>query len=484
MQSINMACRARGGKYSTYRCKEVSWDDTSRGTVGGKLSCWGSNITDTRLKSRDGQPLFTLRSDNWNERLGQVASREVALIVGSHVAGGGALAPVTLRDFLRSAGSFGKYAGLPAKVDLSNETLDAKCSIRFQTTFLPVSDDCGSMHFATEAYNYCTLSDDDPRNLVLLCTSQGVAVQQDGAGAKRLFHHGVDEASLIHRYWLEAERSRHRVGGAQQETEEERADALQRGKATASIIGTRGMGTRFNVLMTIQVPLRQKPKPPPAGAGKLEQLLWLVGLGALRTVAETKPEPFYYCETKKRWRERGAESMSDESLLPPPPRSRAHAARVSRGCEFDVWPGLSVAAPKRHRSDHVTITVVLYNTITGSVPTEEDVVAAIDDLEDLYASCGQHGRLDDTAFDFMKKELTTQDMTAIALKLFTQPYGLLATGAQQARSSVGRGAAAISGIRRWASSIGRTCLRRLCPGRELRAQRSADGAQVRSEAWI
>merc|ERR1719378_1304491 len=95
--------------------------------------------------------------------------------------------------------------------------------------------------------------------------SQGVAVQQDGAGAKRLFHHAVDGDGEVHRYWLEAERSEHKVGGAQAESAAEKADALARGKATASVIGTRAMGTRFNVLMTIQVPLQQKKQPEMRG---------------------------------------------------------------------------------------------------------------------------------------------------------------------------------------------------------------------------
>ena len=42
------------------------------------------------------------------------------------------------------------------------------------------------------------------------------------------------------------------------ETDAEKADALARGKATSAVIGTKAMGTRFNVLMTIQVPLEQQ----------------------------------------------------------------------------------------------------------------------------------------------------------------------------------------------------------------------------------
>ena len=60
MRAINAACRAKGGAHAGYSCKVVSWDDVSRGTVGGNLSCWGANITDTYLKSKDGAQLFTV----------------------------------------------------------------------------------------------------------------------------------------------------------------------------------------------------------------------------------------------------------------------------------------------------------------------------------------------------------------------------------------------------------------------------------------
>merc|ERR1719218_214804 len=239
MRSINESLRARGGKYGEYSCQAVSWDDVSRGTV---------------------------RSDNWNEKLGKVSSSEVALISGNHVAGGAPLAPVTLRAFLKNVGEHGAYAGLDV-ADLADDALDAEVSIRFQTTFLPVAGARGTLEFATEAYNYNTTSDADPRNLVLLCTTQGVAVQQDGKGTKQLFHHAVDPEGQVHRYWLEAERSDHAVGGAQKESAAERADALARGKATASVIGTAAMGTPFNVLMTIQVPLQQKEQPRRRGSG-------------------------------------------------------------------------------------------------------------------------------------------------------------------------------------------------------------------------
>ena len=260
LSAIDAACKARGGRYAEYSCKVVSWDDVSRGTVGGALSCWGANITDVRLNSKGGERLFTVRPDNWNEKLGRISASEVALV--SSIDAQAPPAPVTLREFLKSIGERGAYAGIPAGTDLSVDALDTECSIRFQTTFLPVSGDRGTMQFATEAYNYQS-SDEDPRNLVVLATTQGAAIQQDGNGSKKLFHHAVDPATgKTHRYWLEAERSEHKVGGAQAESTEERLDALARGKAVSSVIGTRAMGMRFNVLMTIQIPLEKQECMP------------------------------------------------------------------------------------------------------------------------------------------------------------------------------------------------------------------------------
>merc|ERR1719443_688610 len=72
---------------------------------------------------------------------------------------------------------------------------------------------------------------------------------------------------------------------------------------------------------------------------------------------------------------------------PAPKVGSACAARVSGGSEFDTWKGLTAKAPKRNPSEHVTCTVVIYNAVSGGVPSEADVIAAIDDLEQLYAAC-------------------------------------------------------------------------------------------------
>ncbi|CAJ1462327.1 unnamed protein product [Effrenium voratum] len=412
--------------YSTCKIGQVvSWDDVSRGTVGGALSCWGANITDTYLKSKSGASLFTVRSDNWNEKLGVVRAEDVAVVAGS---GGGPLQPVTLRTVLQQLGQFGSYAGLDSSADLSNPELDAKCSIRFQTTFIPVDgpDGCGKLEFATEAYNYNTMDDADPRNLVLLCTSQGMAVQQDGRGTKKLFHHAADDSGVIHRYWLEAEESRHHVGGEQRETAEERAVALARGKATSSVIGTRAMGQRFNVLMTIQVPLQQSRQPQKRLGGKglgrgkggfgggMDSLDALFGMVKFKAAAPAQD----FCLSRG----------ERESFRPRRKLGHSSAARVSRGSEHDTWSGLTAKSAKRNPSEHVTVTVVIYNAVKGGVPSAGDVMAAIDDLESLYRACAETGKLADSTFDFMKEPLKVDDMMDISAKLAFQPPSVAVVG--------------------------------------------------------
>lgn len=461
-EAIDRALRARGGVYTTYSCKEISWDDVSRGTVSGGVSCWGSNITDTYLKSKDGTSLFTVRPDNWNERLGSVRASEVSLLVGNcddndvsavHPA---SLRSITLDEFLQDVYKNGAaYSGVPKDTDLSIRELDDKVSIRFQTVFLPVSDETRStLEFASEAYNYNTDSDEHPRNLVILCTTQGIAVQSDGKGQKRLLHHARKKAGgPVHNFWLEAERSDHDVGRAQEETEDERQDALNRGKAIANSIGIHASGTRFNVLMTIQIPLIT---PQRKSATTLPFVMYsstnyfaqtstptghpLAAAASAAPMAATFGPPLFgassapvshkgYFKHGKLLnvgrdqdgdgeRERGRDSPRVRD-----PHGVSNAARVSRGSDAGLFNLLAFEKVERKKDEHVTVTVVIYNTVAGGVPGSLDVIAAIDDMEELLEKCGTAGRLSEGAFDFMKKPLAVDDIDDAVTKLQTQPRG-------------------------------------------------------------
>lgn len=54
----------------------------------------------------------------------------------------------------------------------------------------------------------------------------------------------------------------------------------------------------------------------------------------------------------------------------------------------------------------------------GGVPNEVDVLAAVADMEKLYAACSETGRLADAVF--MKSELTDSDMVQTGKKISTQ----------------------------------------------------------------
>ncbi len=461
-----------------YSCKFVSWDDVSRGTENGALSCWGSNITDTTLQSKEGTQLFTVRADNWNEKLGFVNSSQIALLIGNcaHKDNGGTLRNITLREFLDDPAANGAgYTGMEPGTVLSSEEADKKVSIRFQTVFLPISKNWHSMQFVTAAYNYATHSDDNPRNLVCLATSQGLSVQSDGAGVKQLFLHYRARESGICEYWFEAEPSRHRVGSEQVESMEERADALARGKATSEVIGIKAMGERFNVLMTIQVPLQQTNrkrkalpsfekvtvKPVPMSSSFTDGCTIYVKTLTGKTIAvivmgsdtiddfeeriqtqegippdqqrlifagmqltpgftyDIKPDSVLHLVLRLR-------GGGNTAVLPVIKSSEdnegvSRAARVSVGDYSKHYSQMEMKTPKRNHSEHVTVTCVLYHTVAGGVPTKEDCIAAVNDMNRLCAACTDSGRLADAEFDFMKKELTVGDAVSIAEKVLKKP---------------------------------------------------------------
>jgi len=91
--------------------------------------------------------------------------------------------------------------------------------------------------------------------------------------------------------------------------------------------------------------------------------------------------------------------------------------RMQSACEAELRYELSEITRAMVRD---TLTFTDYRR--GKTVTEEDVQAAVDDLEQLYASCAADGRLGDSTFDFMKEELTVKDAVDITTKVKTQPY--------------------------------------------------------------
>jgi hypothetical protein len=395
--AIDAVAQKRG-----FRCVPVSWEDATRGHTGfGGLSTMGPNISDVRLFERSGRLLYTCRSQNWNERLGYVAARDVAMVIGNEHPSASVQTSTTLRDYLQSIGTHAKYAGLQVP-SLFEPTLDEIFSIRFQTVFLPVGGDPDdavafgakppTTEFCTEVFNYQTSDASDPKNLLLLATPQGTSVQQDGRGPEKIFFHSVDSDGVVHRFWLEAEKSEKQVGGAQVETMEEVAAAAARGKATAVRIGPASMGTRFNVQMLIQVPLKQRPRPATAsgrgrGGGGRGGTFGFVCADMAQCAMPSAAPSATACWSKSSAPATATKYRRAEAV------GVSNAARVSRGTEHDIFRGVASGRPERDPTQHGTITVTMYYTVVGGVPSAADVERAVADLDDLYKACPSDKRL-------------------------------------------------------------------------------------------
>ena len=382
------------------------------------------------------QEFEVVRPNNFDERIGRVKAADVAVLVGS----GASLQPVTLEQYLRDFHSHAAYAGaVPLGTSLLSETRDRSVGIRFQAVFLPTVAQSsifgptkpGVKEFYPDTYNYQTRSWEDPRNLVLLCTSQGTFVQQDGPGSVPQFLHS-NEGGAWRKKYLEAMTTRHGVTMGQTETAEERAEALRQGKAASTVIGTRAMGTGFNRLMTIQIPMKQQRQPfgaagpmipwglspppmggglfggPPAGAGA-------VGMGAC--FGGPSSAPFGGASTSSnQCMSFGSScqpgSIGLSSLASQNSAHAAHAARVSTGSDAGPMDRLRMERFERDSDCSVTITVQFYFVVEkGHAIDEADIRRAVDICEEAYKGCSWDGNLMDAGFQsaFAKKDMTPSD---------------------------------------------------------------------------
>jgi hypothetical protein len=348
-----------------------------------------------------------------------VSSNKVAIVSTTE----DGLKPVTLRDWLKTH-------------DYYNAACDTEVGIRFQTVFLR-----DKAEFCVEHYNYQTSNDKDPKNLLLFCTSQGCSLSQDTCGPNKLYKVMRGDDGELYNHWFEVEASSHAVGGAQAETQEERQDALSRGKATASVIGVEAMGTRFNVVMSVQIPLAQQYKvlerktmmAKGYSVASSDLLEWapasttFTGLGSvtfsgvpMNGTASLSATPTSFGSDDGVWKKNAInlvdppmggtqtyyadsahESVVYRGAESAPTRgagmavSRSSAARVSHGKRVGHFRGVHVANRMRHADEHITITVTMYYVVDRGEPSEEDAKKACEDLDNLYKSCYWDGRLGD-----------------------------------------------------------------------------------------
>ena len=387
-----------------------------------------------------------VRPQNFNERIGRVKAADVAVLVG----GGTSLQPVTLEQYLRDFHSHAAYAGaVPPGTSLLSESRDRSVGIRFQAVFLPVASQPwifgqakpAVKEFYPDTYNYQTKSWEDPRNIVLLCTSQGTFVQQDGPGSVPQFLHTCAGQGWRKKY-MEAMVTRHGVSMGQTETAEERAEALRQGKAASTVIGTRAMGTGFNRLMTIQIPMKQQtpafrvpapwappanpsnyPFPAPAGGSLFGSVGPLPGgLQCSAPFASAQCLPGTGSVACQAFGSSAGPALAGScgggffGSSPPTLSANAHAARVSTGSDAGPLDRLRMERFERDAECSVTITVQFYFVVEqGRNIDEADIKRAVDVCEEAYKGCSWDGNLMDLGFQsaFAKKDMTATDALKI-----------------------------------------------------------------------
>jgi len=153
------------------------------------------------------------------------------------------------------------------------------------------------------------------------------------------------------------------------------------------------MGNRFGVQMMIQVPVKQKPRPEierwyGSGGGG-----YFVPQGAF--FSPCMMESTDNCCGDDVPQSPGVGRIGCESaVVREPAVGVSNAARVGLGSELDRdWEGLSRTDLVRDDTQHVTITVTNFFTVSGGVPSAQDVERAIADLEYLYAQTDATQRL-------------------------------------------------------------------------------------------
>ena len=431
-----------------YAAYGVSWDDASRGVVDGCLSVYGTNITDTTLCTKSGDKLYLIRPENFNERLGKIRAKDLRLLVGNHVPNtrDEDLRSTSLDEYLSCIGVFGGYAGLDPSKNLSAKHLDDFVSVRFQTVFIPMTKvDAGGPveEICAQSYSYNTHTADNPKNIMLLCSSQGTAVLQNLPGKQRLQHHVV-KIGQVQNAWLDARPTRFKVAEAQAETAAERAAAVAAGKACARALGFKAMGLSMNTVMTIQIPLVQK-KTHARNANSWTKVSKRLGGHQPKSKPEyvlcVEPDDYELeddeadvgClfENDNAWTTACAETLDSGgggggggggrggAAYMGQSRGRSSVARVSIGSTSGTTAPLVQKNPQRNKHEHITVTIIRYHVVEGGVPTAEDAKRATQEMDRFYKVLDA-GNLADIAFDFVKTDMSASDVAAVARSVHTK----------------------------------------------------------------
>jgi hypothetical protein len=328
---------------------DVTWEDTGR----YKGSAVGPNISDMTIQVQDRQVrtgeyrltcMPVIRTPNFADISADVPVDSFYLQVGNEK--GQPLRRVTLHEFL---GNLRKYLTEPDSWAGEGSSLlaerDTHVLVSAQACFLPIPKE-GKAEFNPVVFNYQSIPD-DPAVLTILATREGTSVtvidnQRDGFEAGRTWGQRLFFNDAGQRASLTGERISEFVTSVEAEggdvSEEER----------------RGL----NLVLLIQVPLKQKN--PPLAKG--------IGLALFSAMAATPVRAF------------GEESDVEEAVI-------GHGEVEGPFTEIDRLP------IERDERFPVRVTVQFYKATSNGILSAQDITEIADQIDRVYQDADYVGSL-------------------------------------------------------------------------------------------
>lgn len=227
------------------RAHSVTWEDTGR----SKGSCWGPNISDMTLVVKDGDRLMpVIRKPNFSDVTDDLPIETFTVRMGNEGADAKSQL-VPLLDYLKNVGTHTDEKGNTVQLDLHCDR-DTHVLTSSQCCVIPVPTEAKT-EFAVQLFNYQSY-DEDPAVLVILASKDGVSTQIVQRSNQKLFFNDKGTSR-----WFTAERLqdyRTRKTGKKQDKVKSFTEMKEDEKLE-------------NVIMMIQVPLKQKPRPKTRGGG-------------------------------------------------------------------------------------------------------------------------------------------------------------------------------------------------------------------------
>lgn len=215
----------------------VSWEDNAR----TKNSCWGPCISDMTL-SVNGREMPLIKStSNFNDETWDVEIEKIPLVIGNE--DGTMLRTVTLKEYLQNFRDYlhapSKWAG--TKNSLLIEGQDKHVISSAQACFLPMPAE-GEAKFNVAIRNYQARSG-DPAVLAIVASANGTSAQV------------LDSSSMVHLHHNNKGQRASYIGQRLTDYRRETGSSLAAGAPMSASEKSQ------NMLLIIQVPLKQKEAP-------------------------------------------------------------------------------------------------------------------------------------------------------------------------------------------------------------------------------